>query len=259
MKYEQISVVLPCFNEGKTIHGNLEKIHHYLEANFKTFEIIAVNDGSTDDTLNELKRFQAKSEIIIIDRKENIGKGRTVKEGILATHFDPVMFLDADLAIPVQEIGKFMDVFSKGFDLVIASRFVDGVKVIKPVIWYRKIMENIFRYIRIAILNTGSIRDTQCGFKVFKKSCAISIFTCTTINRFAFDSEVIFLAEKMKLRIKELPISLQNPRLSHIRIVKDSTNMFFDLIRIRINNFQGKYKICHEQRKEAEHYHGVSG
>jgi len=259
MKYKEISVVIPCFNEARTIYVNLERVYSYLAQNFERFEIITVNDGSTDATYSELKRFQEKYQSMIIDRRENLGKGKTVKEGILASQYDPVMFMDADLAIPIQELEKFMEALGDGYDIVIASRFVQGVKVLKPVLWYRKIMENVFRHLRILILNTGRINDTQCGFKVFKRKCAIEIFSNTRINRFAFDSEVIYLAEKMHLRIKELPISLQNPRLSHIRLIRDSANMFFDLIKINLNYYQGKYKISHGGQSRKVQNNSFSG
>ena len=153
------------------------------------------------------------------------------------------MFLDADLAIPIEELDKFLVEIKNGYDLVIASRLVPGGKVIQKVLWYRIIMEKAFRIIRTIIINNYKVKDTQCGFKVFKREAAMKIFPLVTIKRFAFDSEIIFLAGKYKLKTKELPITLQNPIRSHIRIFRDPFNMLCDLFKIRINDAKLKYRI----------------
>lgn len=242
MNSEKISVVIPCFNEERNIASNIRKIFSYLEINFENFEIIAVNDGSTDKTIGELKNLQNEIPLTIIDNFKNEGKGKVVRDGILKSNGEIVMFLDADLAIPVEELEKFLEEIRNGYDMSIASRFVPGGKVIQKVLWYRLIMEKIFRLIRTFIINNYKIKDTQCGFKVFKRDAAMKIFSLMTINRFAFDAEIIFIAGKLKYKIKELPITLQNPIRSHIRIFRDSLNMFFDLVKIRINSFKSIYE-----------------
>lgn len=247
---EKISVIVPCFNEEKTIARNIEIIYDYLKEHYTSFEIIISNDGSTDRTLEELEKIKEKIPFKLIDTKKNAGKGDAVKNGILASDPDSfaVMFLDADLAIPINELNKFYNALkTQKLDLVIASRFVPGLRVVEPVLWYRKIMEKVFRLLRAIILNDWQVKDSQCGFKVFKRSSAVRIFNLATISRFAFDSEVIFLAKKFNFSIKELPITLCNPRVSHIRIVADSINMFFALFKIRLNNLKGLYKTNPEE------------
>ena len=243
MNSEKISVVIPCFNEEKNIQNNIRKIFKYLEGNFENFEIIAVNDGSTDKTIEELKNLQNEIPLAIIDNYENEGKGKVVCDGILKSNNNIVMFLDADLAIPIEELEKFIVEINKGYDIAIASRFVPGGKVIQKVLWYRIIMEKAFRIIRTIIINNYKVRDTQCGFKVFRRDAAMKIFPLMTIKRFAFDSEIIFLAGKYKFKIKELPITLQNPIRSHVRIFRDPFNMLCDLFKIRINDAKRKYKL----------------
>jgi dolichyl-phosphate beta-glucosyltransferase len=242
MKETQISVVVPCFNEGKTIYQNLKKINEYLSARFKSFEIIAVNDGSRDNTSEELQRAKKDFAVHVVDNKENAGKGKAVKDGVLVSAHEIVMFLDADLGIPIDQLEKFIPEIKNGSDLVIASRFVPGLVVKRPVLWYRSIMEKVFRILRMIIINNYSVQDTQCGFKVFKREVAMNIFPLTKVKRFAFDAEIIYISKKFGYRIKELPIVLQNPTTSSIRIVRDSTNMIVDLVKIRANAFQGKYK-----------------
>ncbi|MFA5776847.1 MAG: glycosyltransferase [Parcubacteria group bacterium] len=243
MNSEKISVVIPCFNEEKNIQSNIKKIFKYLEGNFENFEIIAVNDGSTDKTIEELKNLQNEIPLAIMDNYENEGKGKVVCDGILKSNNNIVMFLDADLAIPIEELEKFIVEINKGYDIAIASRFVPGGKVIQKVLWYRIIMEKAFRIIRTIIINNYKVRDTQCGFKVFRRDAAMKIFPLMTIKRFAFDSEIIFLAGKYKFKIKELPITLQNPIRSHVRIFRDPFNMLCDLFKIRINDAKRKYKL----------------
>jgi len=244
MLNQKLSVVIPCLNEGKTIYENIKKINIYLSGRIGSFEIIAVNDGSFDNTLAELQRTQKEVPIKIVNATENSGKGKAVRDGILSASDESeiVMFLDADLGIPVEELEKFLEELKKGADIVIASRFVPGFKVTRPVLWYRKIMEKIFRFLRKVILNSWKVEDTQCGFKVFKKTIAKKIFGMATIERFAFDSEIIFIAKKFGYIIKELPITLQNPKKSSVRILLDPINMFFALIKIRLYDMLGKYK-----------------
>jgi hypothetical protein len=104
-------------------------------------------------------------------------------------------------------------------------------------------MEKVFRILRIIIIDAHKVKDTQCGFKVFTRRAMLDIFPYLTVDRFAFDSEVIFLAQKRRYEIKELPITLQNPTVSSVRIYSDSINMFLDLLRIRWNGLTGRYNL----------------
>jgi dolichyl-phosphate beta-glucosyltransferase len=234
-----LSVILPCYNEEKNIRRNIQYIHNYLTLRFSDFEIIVVNDGSTDKTAEELKRTRDK--IRVIDLKPNHGKGMAVKTGILESKGEIVMFLDADLAIPIEELPEFLREIENESDIAIASRFIAQIKVLKPILWYRRLMEKVFRLLRMIIINNYDIQDTQCGFKVFTREAARKIFPLLTITGWSFDVEVIYLAKKMGLAIKELPVTLQNPPESHIRLVRDSWTMFWDLFRIRLNAWRGRY------------------
>lgn len=244
MKNIRISVITPCFNEEKDIQKNIKKIDEYLASRFGQYEIIAVNDGSRDNTGQELKKIQKQIGIKIIDNPENQGKGGAVREGILACspENEIVMFLDSDLGIPIEELEKFIKEIKNGHDVVIASRFVPGLKIVQPVQIHRKIMEKIFRLIRMGITNNWNVKDTQCGFKVFKREAAMNIFPRLTVKRWAFDAEVVFVASKYKYKIKELPIHLQNPPSRSLRIFHDPANMVLDLLRIRLNDWKGKYE-----------------
>ena len=244
MKNVKISVITPCFNEGKNIRRNIEKINDHLAARFDEYEIIAVNDGSRDNTAMELKELQREIELKVIDNTQNKGKGGAVRDGILQSKEGNsiVMFLDSDLGIPIEELDKFIEEIDKGYDIVIASRFVPGLKIVRPVQFHRKVMEKAFRLIRMALINDWNVKDTQCGFKVFRREAAMKIFPKLTVERFAFDAEIIFVANKNRFKIKELPIHLQNPPSRSLRIIRDPLNMILDLLKIRMNDWKGKYK-----------------
>lgn len=237
-----ISVIVPCYNEGKNIQKTIRAIERYLKQHFQIFEIIAVNDGSIDDTAAKLQALEEVDSLKTVSLSSNRGKGFAVRQGVLASQYEIVMFLDADLGIPIEELEKFIQEIKKNTDLVIASRFVPGLLVAEPVLWYRRLMEKIFRLLRMIILGVYHVQDTQCGFKVFRRQLIENIFPLMQIERFAFDAELIFLAYNKGYSIKELPITLQNPASSSIRIIRDSLNMLGDLLKIRVNAVLGKYK-----------------
>jgi glycosyltransferase involved in cell wall biosynthesis len=236
-----LSLVVPCYNEDKTIYRNVKVIYQYLRSNVSSFEIIAVNDGSEDNTLQELQRVAREIPLRIITNGMNYGKGHAVKNGVMASKKEMVLFMDADLAISIEELGPFLEMACHGNDICIASRFVPGHHREQVVHWYRKAMEQIFRAMRVVIIGCRDIRDTQCGFKLFKRQAALKIFPLLTINRFAFDSEIIFLAKKRGYNITELPVAIHNLAKSHIHFIRDPLNMSMALMKIRLNNLTGKY------------------
>lgn len=241
MRPESISVILPCFDEERGIAENIRAVHGYLSERFHEPEIIAVDDGSRDGTFAELERIGKEVPVRIIRHELNEGKGKAVKDGILAASGEIVAFLDADLAIPIEEIDAFVDQVSAGTDIVIASRFIPEFREINPIPFHRRLMERVFRVLRKIILNNGDIQDTQCGFKVFHRDTVRSLFGLMTVNRFAFDAEMIFIARKLGYSVKELPIHLRNPRESHVRLIRDPIDMFIALFRIRLNDLHGRY------------------
>lgn len=243
MKDAKISVVTPCFNEEKNIRENLKRVDRYLAARFGRYELIAVNDGSRDGTKEKLAKVRQEIDLKVINSGENRGKGSAVRDGMLASDkgSEIVMFLDSDLGIPIEELEKFVPEIGNGYDIVIASRFVPGFKAVRPVQFHRRIMEKIFRLIRMAIINNRQMRDTQCGFKVFRREAAMKIFPRLTVKRWAFDAEVMFLANKYGFKVKELPIHLENPPSRSLRLLCDPANMVWDLLKIRVNDWRGKY------------------
>jgi dolichyl-phosphate beta-glucosyltransferase len=233
-----ISIVIPAYNEEKRIVKSLNQIIKYLEKNRSTYEIIIVDDGSTDKTIEVIKQINNKN-IKIIKNKINMGKGYSVKRGILKAKHPLVLFSDSDLATPIQELKKFMKLI-KNFDIVIASRNLkeSNIKIKQP--FHRKVIGKIFPFL-VKLLALRGFKDTQCGFKLFKTNIAKKIVSLQTFNRFSFDVEILYIAKKLGYTIKEAPVVWIDKEGSKVNPIKDSIRMLIDLFKIRINNLLGKY------------------
>lgn len=244
MKYNQISVVIPCYREEEVIRDNIIEVHDYLLGRFSRHEIVIVTDGSPDrtpDIVESLKRDRPDIPLVHIRFDRNRGKGAAVKAGALAATFDPVLSLDADLTIPVSELDEFMPAIRHA-DIVIASRLAPGARLEEPAPWYRVIMARGFHLLQIFLLGNFEFSDTQCGFKLFRKETAGQLFGTLTIDRFAFDAELLFLARRYDRRVAVLPVSVRkDPRNTNVRIVRDPLDMFLSLLRIRFNAWTGRY------------------
>lgn len=240
---DRLFVIIPCFNEGNIIFNSIRTIFEYLQQIITSFEIIAVNDGSKDNTLQELQRAASVFPLRIMSSAINHGKGRAIKDGILASKNDVVMFSDADLSVSIEELGPFLDALHDGNDMVFGCRFIDGYLPQPNVFWYRKIKSATFRGIRIAILGRCNVDDTQCGFKLFRRDMAMKIFSPLTVERFTFDSEIVFLAYKMGYTIKEWPVTFHSEGKGSVHFILDPINMTIDLIKIGLNYIFGKYSL----------------
>jgi len=238
MKY-CLSVVLPMFNEQSQIKDTLSKIISYLKNKDFYFELILVNDGSTDDTLDIIdkciKSILNNSEKIgfrIIDNKNNFGKGYSIKVGISASSGDYVLFTDADLSTPIEEFDILFDNILKGYNIVIASRDLPGSNIVQRQHIIRESMGKFFNLLVRKIMNLD-YRDTQCGFKLFDRKSVNMIFPKLRINDFSFDVEILYIAKKMGLKVKEVPITWNNSKDSKVRVIQDSFKMLLSLIKIK--------------------------
>ncbi|MEK6862297.1 MAG: dolichyl-phosphate beta-glucosyltransferase [Nanoarchaeota archaeon] len=238
MVMKSLSVVIPAYNESQRIKSTVDIILKYLK-NWKIkFEIIVVDDGSIDNTVDEVKKINKKN-IRLIKNGRNYGKGYSEKNGILNSRYEYVLFSDADLSTPIDMLDRF-EKYIDNYDIVIGSRALSGsdIKIKQP--FYREFMGKIFnKFVRL--FTVRGINDTQCGFKLFKGNIAKKIFERATLDGFGFDVEILYIAKLNGIKIIEVPVIWRNSKLSKVRPIKDAVRMFKDLFIIRINKAKGKY------------------
>ena len=236
------SIIIPTYNEENRIKFTLKSIMDYLDNRSYKSEIIVVDDGSRDRTIEVSKNLLKKrfKNYKILSLKKNMGKGYALRKGIFSSEGNIILFTDADLSTPIDEIKKLLNYTGAGYDIAIGSRGLKESDIQLKQSWVREKIGKFFN-IMVQLIAIRGIKDTQCGFKCFKRKAAIDIFKKQLINRFAFDVEVLYIARKMGYRIKEVPVIWKNSSPSKVNILRDSTKMFIDLIRIRLNDLIRKY------------------
>jgi dolichyl-phosphate beta-glucosyltransferase len=238
-----LSIIIPAYNEEERISAVLQKAISFLNTKGYSFETIVVDDGSSDNTVGIVEGFSKAGGIPLLLLKNGInhGKGYAVRRGVLLSKGDYVLFSDADLSTPIEEMEKFLPFLRNGYDIVIGSRALKDSRLVVRQPWYRERMGKIFNLL-VQILIMQGIKDTQCGFKIFKSEVAKKIFSFARINRFAFDVEALFIAKKFGYRIQDVPVVWINSPNSRVHILKDSFRMIADLFRIIVYNFNGRYE-----------------
>jgi len=231
----EISVIIPAYNEEKRILPTLEKVYDYFSrVQNMDFEIIVVDDGSKDNTEKVVKNFakDKSKKVKFIKHKENKGKGAAVKTGVMEAKGDVILFTDADLSTPIEEFEKLKKAIDRGYDIAIGSRGLPESKIVIPQPWYRRYIGKIFPLI-VRIIVMKNFRDTQCGFKLFKKKIAKELFANLVTSGFAFDVEILYKALKNKYKVKEIPVKWYNYKESKVSILKAPFNMLKEIIKIK--------------------------
>ena len=241
---KSISVVIPAYNEESNIAATLKQVNKFLVRHFRQYEIIVVEDGSEDNTYKEVLQFIDESvdnvNLRLMKSNLNKGKGHSVQRGMLAAVNEWILFSDADLSTPIEDVLKFLPYFEKGCDVVVGSRALAGSDIVKSQGFLRRKMGRVFNFCVKAMLFQG-INDTQCGFKCFRKEVVRPLFKNQRLEGFCFDAEILFLAKKWGYRVAEVPVRWTNHENSHVSVVKDSVDMFRHLFTIRINDHRGYY------------------
>jgi len=238
-----LSIVIPAYNEEKRISATLLDIDKYLRQQNYDYEIIVVNDGSTDNTVSVVKNLKSQiSNLKIIDNKDNHGKGYVVKQGMLEARGEYRLFMDADNSTTINHLEKFWPFIKEGYDVIIGSIEVRGAKIEEKAAWYRRWLGRISKYIIRVVAGLWKIHDSQRGFKLFAAKAAEAIFSKQTIMRWGFDIEILVLAKKMGFKIKEVPINWSNPGESKVTLTS-YIKTFQELLKIRRNLITNKYKI----------------
>ena len=235
-----VSIVVPAFNEAARIGDSIQKIDAFVRQSPLSFEVIVVDDGSADQTAAVVTQCQM-SELRLVHNDENHGKGYSVRQGVLASTGMYVLFTDADLSAPIEELNKLLDVArTEGVDVVIGSRAVDRRFIEKHQSSLRELGGIVFNKM-VQLLLGLRLHDTQCGFKLFHRERSRRIFEKLTTFGFGFDPELLFLAKRHGLSIRETPVRWSHAEGSKVKFLRDGVRMFFDLVRIRWNALIGRY------------------
>jgi dolichyl-phosphate beta-glucosyltransferase len=231
-----LSVVVPCYNEEQRLPRTIEQLERYLGAKGLPYELILVDDGSSDGTREIMDEAAARNPSVRLEAlPRNRGKGRALAEGVAAATGSEILVTDADLSTPIEEIEKLQAELDKGAGVAIASRALRGsrVEISQPV--YRVLMGKAFNLIVQAVLLPG-IWDTQCGFKLFRADLAKDVFAALTTDGFGYDPEVLYRAKKKGVRIAEVPVVWRNSAPTKVSPIRSSLDMFKHVLRIRFSS-----------------------
>jgi len=226
-----LSVVIPAFNEEPRISGTLSQVVDYLAGQDYGWEVVVADDGSTDQTAELVGQVIVAHPNVRILRLPHRGKGWAVKHGMLAADGRYRLICDADLSVPIQQVERLLPPLQSGFDIVLGSREASGaVRIGEPV--RRHLMGRAFNQL-VSRLAVPGLADTQCGFKCFTGETAQDLFRLLTIDGFAFDVELLYLARKRGLRFSEVGVDWYYRPQSKVRPIRDSLAMTLDLLKIR--------------------------
>lgn len=238
----QLSIVIPAFNEQDRLAESLTKIREYANGRSLRFEVLVVDDGSTDGTAKLVERTRCGfPELRLIANQRNRGKGASVRQGMLEARGEIALFTDADLSAPIEEADKLLAAIRDGgYDGAIGSRAVDRSLIEVHQSRFRERAGIIFNHIVRWGLGLP-FQDTQCGFKAFRMEKARAIFELQRTEGFGFDPEILFIAQKRGLRIAEVPVHWAHNPATKVHVFSDSVRMLLDLFVIRWNALLGRY------------------
>ena len=247
----QYSIVIPAYNEGARLGASLKKVLTYVHTQGWDAEVVVVNDGSRDNTADIIEDFAAKDPIVrLIQNPGNHGKGYSVRNGMLHALGEILIFSDADLSSPIEECPKLISALNNGADIAIGSRWLRTETQIQRQPLHRQIFGRIFNLLLRLTLGLH-FKDTQCGFKAFKKSAVEAIFPLQKIERWGFDPEILFLARKLGFTVKEVPVLWGHSGGTRINPLVDGFRMFTEMLRVRWYSLTGKYE--HAVPTAAQH------
>lgn len=238
LKNPFLSVIIPLYNEEGRLK-NLPKIYKYLNKQGLSYEVILINDGSLDKTLQKLKLLYKEFKFNLISYEINRGKGFAIRQGMLEAKGKYRLFTDIDLSTPVEEFEKFKSYLPKN-DVLVATRKHKGAILLRHQSFLRESLGKGFTLLSQLVLRV-SISDFTCGFKCFSKRAAKQIFQKQRIDRWGFDPEVLFIAKNLGFSIKEIPIRWKNDPRTKVKFPSDLINSFLDLIKIRLYHLKGSY------------------
>jgi len=234
-----LTIIIPAYNEERRLPTTLPKVVAFAEAQEYPVDVLVIDNASTDRTADIVREIAAEHPIVSLRHQPVRGKGAAVRKGMLEGRGQYLFICDADLAMPIEQVNRFIPPALTEFDVAIASREIAGAaRHHEP--WYRHVMGRVFNLI-VHVLAVPGIQDTQCGFKCFSRECAHDIFSAQVINGWAFDVEVLYIAQRRGYRIVEVPIDWYYGEGSRVNPLRDSWNMVREVLRIRRQGRAGLY------------------
>jgi len=234
-----LTIVIPAYNEERRLPTTLPRVVAFAEAQDYPVEVLVVDNASTDHTPEIARHIAAEHTIVSLLYQPLRGKGAAVRKGMLEGRGEYLFICDADLAMPIEEVSKFLPPTLSNYAVAIASREARGaVRHNEP--WYRHLMGRVFNLL-VRLLAVPGIQDTQCGFKCFHREAARDIFTTQIVDGWAFDVEILYIARRRGYRIVEVPIHWYYGQGSRVSPIRDSIKMVMEVLRIRRNGRAGRY------------------
>lgn len=255
------SIVIPAYNESARLGGTLQRVLAFVRQNAWDAEVIVVNDGSTDDTADLVRRYAENNPILrLLENPGNRGKGCSVRNGVLNAKGAIILFTDADLSSPIEEAPKLLEALETGADIAIGSRWVRSELQTHRQSVARQVLGRAFNlFLRVTL--QLDFKDTQCGFKAFRRSAAKAVFPLQQIEGWGFDPEVLFLARRGGFKVAEVPVVWSHDTGTRINPLADGTRMLLEALHIRWYALTGKYgsrsappsnRVLHEgQRRQS--------
>jgi dolichyl-phosphate beta-glucosyltransferase len=235
-----LSVVVPAYNEEARIGATLQRMLEYLDAQPYRCEIIVVDDGSTDRTREVVAAVPAgRTSVSVLHYDGNRGKGYAVRFGMLRANGNFVLFSDADLSTPIEEVEHLFTAMEDGAEIAIGSRDVAGSRLERHQSWFRELGGKGFNRL-VRMVAVPGIHDTQCGFKLFTRGAAQNIFSLCQVDNFSFDIEALYLGRQLGYRVAEVPVRWKHMDGSKVSLRRDAIRMIRTLFRIRATDYQIK-------------------
>jgi len=242
----RVSVVVPAYNEARRLPRTLRAICEYLSSRSYPAEVIVVDDGSTDGTAAYVRSaLSSYSQLRLLENGSNRGKGYSVKHGVLQGRGRYVLFTDADLSTPIEEVDRALALLDQGWDVVVGSRALDPRLLERPQPWIRRQTGKVFRWV-VRQLTGLPFQDTQCGFKAFRREAAQVLFRRQKIEGFGFDFEILWLARHLGFHCLEVGVRWMDDRRSHVSLLRDGPVMLWQMVQLAWRQ--------HASRAEMEEY-----
>jgi len=237
-----VSIIIPAYNEEHRLSATLDRVASFVAEQAYPIEVVIVDDGSLDGTAAIVEQFAQTHPFFHLLRVPHGGKGSAIRAGIGHGKGEYLAISDADLAVPIEELVRFLPPVLDDYDVAIASREARGAKRFNEP-YYRHLMGRVYNLL-VRLLAVPKVQDTQCGFKVFHREVAHDLFARQTIDGWGIDVEILFIAQRAGYKIVEVPVNWYYGKGSKIRPVQDTLRMIRDLLQVRRNARQGRYDLA---------------